>query len=64
MMQELIGWLNILCNNARLFLILVIPFLASNPNLLCEKIIVVPEVNRQQNPLLTILDPIPVMGYH
>jgi len=37
-------------------------FLASNPNLLCEKIIAVPEVNRQQNPLLTILDPIPVIG--
>ena len=37
-------------------------FLASNPNLLCEKIIVIPEVNRQQNPLLTILEPIPVIG--
>ena len=39
-------------------------FLASNPNLLCEKIIAVPEVNRQQNPLLTVLEPIPVIGYH
>ena len=38
-------------------------FLASNPNLLCEKITVVPEVNRQQNPLLTILDPLPVIGF-
>ena len=37
-------------------------FLASNPNLLCEKIIAVQEVNRQQNPLLTILEPIPVIG--
>lgn len=37
-------------------------FLASNPNLLCEKITVVPEIHRQQNPVLTILEPIPVIG--
>jgi len=37
-------------------------FLASNPNLLCEKIIAVPEVNRQQNPLITTLEPLPVIG--
>ena len=60
-MRGLIGWLNILCNNVHLFLILS-SFLASNPNLLCEKIIAVPEVNRQQNPLLTVLGPIPVIG--
>ncbi|WP_148685695.1 hypothetical protein [Candidatus Nitrosocosmicus hydrocola] len=37
-------------------------FLASNPDLLCEKITAVPEVNRQQNPLLTTLEPLPVIG--
>ncbi len=37
-------------------------FLASNPQLLCERIITHPDVIRNQNPQVTILDPLPIIG--
>jgi hypothetical protein len=37
-------------------------FLASNPQLLCEKIDAAPEVIGGNNPLIKILDPLPVIG--
>ena len=47
MMPELTGPLSIPCNNVHLFNYCS-SFLASNPHLLCEKIVAVPEVNGQQ----------------
>ena len=35
---------------------------ASNPQLLCERIDAAPEVIGNQNPLVTVLDPLPVIG--
>ncbi len=37
-------------------------FFQQNPELLCERISVAPEVLRARNPLLTVLSPIPVLG--
>ena len=63
MMPELTGPLSIPCNNVHLFNYCT-SFLASNPHLLCEKIVAVPEVNGQQSPLSVVLDPLPVIGSH
>jgi hypothetical protein len=38
------------------------PLLASNPELLCERIDPAPEVVQNDNPLVTVLDPLPVIG--
>jgi hypothetical protein len=36
--------------------------LASNPEMLCERVDPAPEVVRNENPLVTVLDPLPVIG--